>query len=172
MNQIWLLYTGITVVYIIILIMYFLRRSRGHEKELTKFLDTAKKQLEDHKLQANLHAQEKVTRMLEILKKVQQEVDVFEQKSQQEYDQIITEAKEERRDIIASARAEIEDLFQKAETEIKTYRQTRYQEIEENLIKLVIAVTEKVVEKSLSEKEHKDLIQKALDEVKSSHQKT
>jgi len=171
MNQLWLLYTGITITYVVILIIYFLRRSKVHEKELTKFLDTAKKQLDDHKHQTSDEANQKVAKMLQVLKRVQDEVDNFEQKAQEEYEQIVTDAKTERRDIIASARTEIEELFQTAEKELRDYRQTRYQEIEENLIKLVMAVTEKVVEKSLSAKEHKDIILKALDEVKSDHQK-
>lgn len=171
MNHIWLLYTGITVAYIVILVVYFLRRSKTHEKELAKFLDSAKTQLESHKKNASEEANIKVAKMLAVLKNVQEEVEKFEQHAQDEFEQIISDAKTERRDIISSAKTEIEELFEQAEKELTTYRQTRFREIEENLVKLVMAVTEKVVEKALSEKEHKDLIKKALEEVKADKQR-
>lgn len=166
MNSTWIVYTGLTITYIVILVAYFLRRSKSHEAELTNFLKTAKQQVELHKQEASRQADEKVARAMSIVKKVQEAAEVFEENAQKEYDQIIEDAKKERREIIASAKGEIEELFQQAEAELEEYRQNRHQEIEKNLVKLVTSVSERVVETSLDQKAHKELIFKALDEIK------
>lgn len=171
MNSIWIIY-AITIVYIVVLVMYFIRRSKNHEKELDKFLSSAKMQVERHKVLATKRANEKVVKAVEIIKKVQKAAEDFETKAQSEYEQIIQDAKEERREIIASAKGEIEKLFSQAEEELGTYRVERQREIEKNLIKLVIAVTEKVVEMKLDPITHKQLIVRALKEVKSKKDKS
>ena len=172
MNQVWLIYTVITVAYVVILILYFLRRSKRHESELAGFLSNARTELETHKQKATLLANAKVAKMATVVKNIQDSVDKFEDEAKGEYDQIVADAKEERRHIIAETKAEIETLFQQAEKDLRQYRITREQEIEANLVKLVLAVTEKVIETSLSEKQHKDLIFKALEQVKQNKQRS
>lgn len=162
----WIFYTILVVVYIAILVAYFLRRSKSHEQELTNFLNTAKQQVELHKQEASKQAEAKVAKAMLIVQKVQEAAEAFETKAQEEYDQIIEDAKAERREIIASAKGEVEEIFKQAEEEIEEYRQQRYQEIEKNLVKMVVSVTERVVETALSPKEHKELIYKALEEIK------
>lgn len=171
MNQIWLLYTFITLAYIVILIVYFIRRSKRHEIELSNFLDTARAELEQHKQKASIVANAKVAKMANVVKNIQESVDKFEEEAKIEYDQIIEDAKNERRQILSDAKSEIETLFTQAENDLRQYRTTREKEIETSLVKLVIAVTEKVVETSLNEKQHKDLIFKALDQVKQNKQR-
>jgi F0F1-type ATP synthase membrane subunit b/b' len=172
MDKSWLIYTGLTIIYIVILVIYFIRRSKNHEQELTNFLDLAQHQLENHKLQADKTAQQKITTAMAVVKKVQQAASAFEANAQSEYEQIIEDAQQERREIIAKAKAEIEQLFKQADTELAEYKSTREQEIERNLVKLVIAVTEKVIEVVLSPTQHKDIIYKALDEIKTKHTRT
>lgn len=166
MNSTWIIYTILTVLYIVVLVIYFLRRTRIHEKELVKFLETAKLQLETHKEEAQAEANQKVAKAVAVVKKVQEVAETFEKEAKGEYDQILEDAKAEKREIIASARTEIEELFKKAEKDLETYRLERHREIEKNLVKLVIAVTERVVEIGLTEKQHADIIGKALEEVK------
>ena len=166
MDKSWLIYTILTIIYIIILVIYFLRRSKSHEKELTNFLELAQQQLETHKQQADKTAQQKVTAAMTVVKKVQQAALTFESQAQREYDQILEDAQQERREIIAKAKTEVEQLFKQADQELTEYKSTRQQEVEKNLVKLVIAVTEKVVEVSLSPTQHKDIIFKALEEIK------
>jgi len=166
MDRTWLIYTGLTVAYIVILVLYFLRRSKTHEQELEKFLELAQSQLEDHKSKADQKAQQKTAAAMAVVKKVQQATLKFEQQAQAEYDAIIEDAQQERRELLAKTKTEVDQLFKQADKELEDYRLARQQEIERNLIKLVIAVTEKVVEVSLSPTQHKQIILKSLDEVK------
>lgn len=161
----WIVYTAITVIYIIILVVYFLRRSKVHEKELKHFLDLAQQQLDAHKAQASAEAATKVAQATAVVKRVQAAAQMFEDQAKTEYDKIISDAKEERRDLIAKAKAEIEQLFKDAEVELAAYKVERHREIEKNLVKLVVAVSERVVEQSLSAGSHKDLIYQALAEI-------
>lgn len=166
MNQIWIIYTVITVAYIVILILYFLRRSKSHETELTHFLSSAKDQLSLHQQIASRQANLKVLKAAHIVKKVQEATEAFEQQAQSEYDQIISQAQEQKRQIIASTKTEIEELFQQAETELQEYRLSREREIERNLVKLVMSVAERVTELSLDRPTQLKLIQQALQEIK------
>lgn len=166
MNRTFIIAGLFTVIYIVLILVYFLRRSKSHEQELTKFLQTAKDQVELHKQEATRQANAKVSKAMEVVQKVQQATAAFEEKAQQEYEQIIEDAKAEKREILAAAKSEVEDLFKEAEIELEEYRQHRKQEIEKNLIRMVTAVTQRVVEMSLDETKHVELIKKALDEVK------
>jgi flagellar biosynthesis/type III secretory pathway protein FliH len=165
MDNNWVIYTLLTVAYIIILVIYFIRRSKSHEAELKEFLELAQHQLETHKQQSSQKANQKVAQALAVVKKVQQAARVFEDQAQEEYQHIIDEARAEKRELIAKAKAEIAGLFKDADRELKEYQLKRYGEIEKNLVKLVVDVTEKVVEVSLSPKDHEDLIIKSLEEI-------
>lgn len=166
MNSLWIIFTLITVAYIIILVLYFLRRSKTHEKELKNFLDLAQQELDKHKTIASEEANLKVTKAIAVVKKVQQAAQTFEEQAQKEYNDIIEDAKAERREILAKTKAEVEELFKKADVELEQYSAARHQEIERNLVKLVVAVSEKVVEVSLTPKEHEEIIYKSLEEIK------
>lgn len=171
MNNIWFIY-AIPIIYIPFFVYYIIRRSKAHEAELEKFLGTAKAQVEKHKKMASNRANQKVIKAVELIKKVQSAAENFENKAQTEYEQIIQDAKEERREIIASAKVEIEKLFKQAEEDLETYKVDRQKEIEKNLIKLVVAVTEKVVEMKLDPTAHKQLIVRALKDIKSKKDKS
>ena len=164
----WLIYTGLTVAYIIVLVLYFLRRSKTHEQELGKFLETAKDQLEMHKKEVSDEAAIKITKALEVVKKVEQVASQFETQAQQEYDQIVEDAKIERREILAQAKSEVADFYTQADAEIEQYKAERMREVERNLVKLIIAITQKVVEVGLTPEQHEQIIMKALEEVKRS----
>jgi flagellar biosynthesis/type III secretory pathway protein FliH len=169
MNSSILIYTGLTIVYIVIVLVYFIRRSKTHEQELSRFLEMAQEQLESHKLQAATEANQKIAKAMAVVKKVQQAAQAFEKEAQTEYTQIIEDAKNERRELIAKAKAEIEVLFKQADRELEEYKLARHREIEKNLVKLVSAVTQKVVTVSLDEKTHKDIIFQAYEEIKEKH---
>lgn len=166
MTKFWLSITGLVIVYIVVLVVYFLRRSKSHEAELAKFLNTAKEQVELHKKEASRQADVKIAKAQLVVKKVIAAAQAFENEAKVEYDRIILEGKTKKKAMLEEAKTEIESLFEEAEEELELYRLRRQQEIEKNLVKMVMAVTEKVVETSLSPKEHKTLIFKALDEIK------
>lgn len=162
----WIIYAGITVIYIIILVVYFVRRTKSHEKELSNFLSTAKQQLETHKLAASQEANIKVAKATQVIKKVQQIAQAFETQAQEEYNEILKTARDERREILKQTKQEVEALFEQAEIELAEYRQKREHDIERNMVKMVMAVAEKVVGQVLSEKEHEQLIAEAVAEIK------
>lgn len=162
----WLIYTGITVAYLIILVLYFLRRSKTHERELTTFLATAKDQLESHKQQVNQEAAVKISQALEVIKKVQKAAGEFEKNAQAEYNQIIEDAKTERKEILSQAKQEVADYYAQADTELEQYKTERMREVERNLVKLIISITQKVVDISLTQDHHEKIIKDALEEVK------
>ncbi len=164
----WLIYTGLTVAYIIILVLYFLRRSKTHEQELSSFLESAKDQLEAHKKEASQEASIKISQALEVVKKVQKIAEEFETQAQAEYNQIVDDAKSERRDILAQAKTEVADFYTQADAEIEQYKAERMREVERNLVKLIISITQKVVEVSLTPEQHEKIIMNALNEVKQS----
>lgn len=168
----WIIYAGITVAYIVILVLYFVRRTRSHEKELSNFLSTAKQQLESHKLAASQEANLKVAKATQVIKKVQQVAQAFETQAQEEYNEIIKSAKDERREILKQTKEEIATLFETAEQELGEYRQKREQDIERNMVKLVMAITEKVVGKILTPEDHQQLITDALTEIKNQKSRT
>jgi F0F1-type ATP synthase membrane subunit b/b' len=148
------------------LVIYFIRRSKSHEAELKEFLRLAQHQLETHKKEASTDANQKVAQAMALVKQVQAASQAFEEQAQKEYQEIIEDAKNERRELLAQAKAEIEELYHKADQELAIYQAERHEEIEKNLVKLVIAVSEKVAEIKLTPKEHEDIINKALEDVK------
>lgn len=166
MNSFFIFAAVFTLIYIVLILVYFLRRSKSHEQELTNFLTTAKDQVELHKKEATRQANVKVTHAMEVVKKVQQAAAVFESNAQKEYDQIIQEAKAQKKEILEEAKEEVEELFQQAEHELEEYREHRQQEIEKNLVKMVTAVSQRVVEMSMDDEKHRQLIFKALEEIK------
>ncbi|MGI5828432.1 MAG: hypothetical protein ACOX6V_05430, partial [Patescibacteria group bacterium] len=86
-----------------------------------------------------------------------------------EYEQIIEDAKLEKKEILEDARKKALEIVQGADTELEAYKEERCREIEKNMVKLVMSVTEKVVERSLDYDTHLKLINDAIEEVK--HQK-
>lgn len=166
MNSFFIFAAAFTLIYIVLILVYFLRRSKSHEEELTNFLTTAKDQVELHKQEAARQANVKVTHAMQVVQKVQQAASVFEQNAQKEFEAIIQEAKLQRKQILDEAKEEVEELFEQAEQELEEYRAHRQQEIEKNLVRMVCSVSQRVVEMSLDEDKHRQLIFKALDEIK------
>lgn len=172
MDKTWLIYTGVTIAYIIVLIWFFIRRSKKHEAELSQFLELAQEQLEVHKKQSAAAANQVVAKAMMIVKKIQTAAMAFETQAQTEYDRILEEAKSERRELIAKTKTEIEALFKEADHELETYQLMRHREIEKNLVKLVTAVAERVIGSLIDEKQHKNIIFKSLEEIKKQHTRT
>ncbi len=162
----WLIYTITTVVYIAVLFLFFYRRHKRQDEQLTQFLEDAKKQLAQHKEQAHTQANHKVIKAFELIKRLQQVAEDLEGQAKQEYDQIIEDAKTEKKEIIEDARKKAQEILMSSEDELEQYKEERRREIEKNLVKLVMSVTEKVVERSLTYEDHVELIHEALEEVK------
>jgi F-type H+-transporting ATPase subunit b len=165
-DSIWLIYTITLIAYIGLLFVFFWRRHQKQEQTLNQFLEEAKKQLESYKHEAHNQASVKVTKAFELIKRLQKVAEDLEEQAQEEYNSIIEEAKAEKKAILDEARKKAEEITHSADSDLDQYRSEREREIEKSMIKLVMSVTEKVIERSLSYEDHVDLIQEALEEVK------
>jgi F-type H+-transporting ATPase subunit b len=160
-----IVYTVTTILYIITLFVFFWRRQKKQEKELEEFLNEAKDSLALHKQEANVKASKKVYKAFDLIKRLQTIAENLEQQAKAEYEQIIEDAQAEKREIMDSARKQASEITSSAEGDLDEYKQKRQQEIEKHLVKLVMSVTEKVVQRSLDYDTHIDLINEAIEEV-------
>ena len=162
----WLIYTIAFIIIAGIMFVLVWRYVRRLDKQLDQFLQDSKNQLMTHKQAAKNEASQKVYRAFNLIRKLQSIAEDLEKHVQDEYQVIIKQAHEEKEQILDDARKKAQQITQSAEDELGQYKEQRQQEIEKNLVKLVIDVTEKVVERTLSYEDHVELIQEALDEVK------
>ena len=129
-------------------------------------MESAKGQVDLHKKAADKQAQEKVAKAMFVVKKVQDVASVFEEHSKEEYERIIQAAKAKEKEILSEAKLEAKKIVQDADGDLDEFKIERMQEVERNMVKMVMAVTEKVLEQSLTTRQHKELIYQALDEIK------
>lgn len=165
-NPSWTIIIFTLISYIVLLYFYFRRQHKKQDHQLSTFLADAKKQLESHKLKASVQANQKVQKAFELIKKLQEIAEDLENQAKEEYEEILEDGQREKREIINDARQKAIEILASADEELEKYKEERKQEIEKNLVKLVMSVTEKVVERSLDYNTHIDLIQEAVNEVK------
>lgn len=171
MNQIWIIYTVVTVIYIGLLMLFFWRKTKKHEIELKDFLNTAKQQLDLHKKKVhenNSIKLQKVTAAMAIMQQVAIELD---KELNSQYQLLINKAKEEASLINQKAQEEADRIKLEATQDLDEYRNTRIHEIEADLVRLVTSVTEKVLNKTLTYNDQVELIYKSLEEIKLQKQK-
>ncbi|PIP53430.1 hypothetical protein COX08_01030 [Candidatus Beckwithbacteria bacterium CG23_combo_of_CG06-09_8_20_14_all_34_8] len=160
------IYTITTIIYIGILFFFFWRRNKKQEDQLNSFLKEAKEKLELHKKEAKVQASGKVAKAFELIKRLQGVAEDLEGQVQTEYEKVLEEAANQKKDIIAEARRQSKEILEGADGELAQYKEERKREIEKNLVKLVMSVTEKVVGRSLTREDQVDLIRDAVEEVK------
>ncbi len=166
MDDIWLIYTAITATYILLLVVFFWRRTRSHEIDLQKFLERAKLQLEMHKESVHKRQQQKITKVMTAMSIMQQVAVEMDKEIARQYQDTINDARAEAQVITKKARDEAEAIRQHATHDLDDYRKERLHEVEADLVKLVMDVTQRVLGSTLSREEHVDLIYKSLEEVK------
>ena len=162
----WIVSTITLIIYTATLSYYFFRRTKKHEEELHALLSGAKQQLQQHKEVAHSQANVKVKKAFDLIRRLQHVAGDLEVNIQSEYDTILADAKEMKKEIIDEAKQKAKEIVASADDELEEYKHERRMEIEKNLTRLVVSVSEKVVGKSLSYEDHLDLIHEALDEVK------
>lgn len=167
----WIISTITLIVYTAVLSFYFFRRTRKHEIELDELLKNAKAQLNQHKEVAHSQANVKVAKAFDLIRKLQHVAGDLEGNIQREYEAILEDARTERKQIIYNAKEKAKEIIAEADEGLEEYIHERHQEIEKNLTKLVVTVSEKVVGKSLKYEDHLELIQEALNEVKQRNQR-
>ncbi len=84
----------------------------------------------------------------------------------QEYEGRIEELQANSEKALAHAKAKAKKLQEQAELEAEEYLNARKKEVEQELMDLVIAVTKKVLPSGISYEAHKELVLKALNDVK------
>lgn len=164
-KQTWI-FTGITVVYIVLFGVYFWRRSARNERELKAFLLQAKEQMDKHQKRIHSKANQKLTIAFQLIQKLQTIAANLESQAQAEYQKIMDKAQDERASILEEAKKQADKVIKDADKDLDKYRHKRQQEIEADMVNLVIKVTEKVVQQRLIYKDHISLIKTALDDVK------
>ncbi len=162
----WLLSTITLIAYTGLLSFYLFRKTKKHEEELDKLLKDSKQQLIKHKQEAHSQANIKVKRAFQLIEQLQHISEDLEGHVQAEYNKILDEAKDAKKEILKNARIKAEEIIKKADEELEEYKAERRAEIEKNLVKLIVSVSEKVVGKALDHTNHIKLIQEALEDVK------
>jgi len=160
------IYTATVIVYIGIMFLFFWRKNKRQEEQLNNFLKEAKEKLEMHKKEAKIQASGKVAKAFELIKRLQGVAEDLEGQVQNEYEKILEEGQNQKKDIIAEARRQAKEILEGADGELAQYKEERKREIEKNLVKLVMSVTEKVVGRGLTREDQIDLIREAVEEVK------
>lgn len=165
-DTVFVSYTILVSLYIIVMFILFWRRSKKQDTQLNDFLEEAKRQLAKHKTSASDQASVKVQKAFDLIRRLQLVTSSMEDYVREEYERIVAEAQEEKKHILEDAKAKAQEILTKADDELEDYREERRQEIEKDMVKLIMNVTQKVVGKSLDYKDHLDLIHDSLEEVK------
>lgn len=171
MNTIWIAYTGITAFYIIIIAIYFWRRSKKHELELQDVLQISKTQLEKHRKHVHERAGQRINKAMMLIKQLHRIAANLEIQAKEEYTRLVQAANDQAQEILKEAKQEAQAIKSKADEEFDDYRQKRQQEIEADMVRLVMSVTQKVIKKSLTPQDHQNLILQSLEEVKAQKEK-
>ena len=167
----FIIITAVVIFQIVVMAFFFWRQHKKQEKLLDEFLVDAKSKLSTHKEEAHSHANRKVVKAFELIKRLQGIAEDLESQASEEYEDIIDEAKRQRKEILEEAETKASQFDEAVSVDLDKYKQERFAEVEKNLVKLVMSVTEKVVGRSLSYDDHLGLIDEALDEVKKQKQR-
>jgi len=92
MNEVWIVYTIITVVYIALLLLYFWRKNKAQEKELESFLMQAKSQMDLHETKVHDQASHKMHKMVTAMTILQRIINDLQIEAQREHDRLMADA--------------------------------------------------------------------------------
>lgn len=142
------------------LVLYFILRHflfgpvstflAARKERIAKELEEAK----SHREEAETLKKEYESRIDEAKQEARGIIDSAKKRGEELKDQILVEAKTEASNVLAKARNDIEREKEKTMAELKS-----------EVVQIAMMAAEKVVEKSLDEKAHKDMIKKFVDEV-------
>ncbi|NMB56910.1 hypothetical protein GYA19_03170 [Candidatus Beckwithbacteria bacterium] len=164
----WQIYTIAFIINLLILYIIFWRYSKKQEKNLEEFLASSKDQLLKHKEEAHAQASIKVNKAFSLIKRLQNVSKDLEENVQNEYEEIIAQAEDEKQKIIEKAEQKAQEILDSADAELEQYKEERKEEVEKQMARLVMEVTEKVIEKTFDYQDHLEMIEQALEEVKQS----
>ncbi len=142
-------------VVILLVVLYFVAY-----KPVMRMLDERSRRIKDSMDQAEA-IKEQAARAEEEVKK---QLEVASREGQKRIDQSVKAGEEVREKAKQSARQEAEALISRARGEIQRERDEAVSELRKEVADLTIAAAEKVIERSLDKKAHRELIDKVLAE--------
>ncbi len=147
------------------LIIFFVLKDRDVEKKLREELETIKKVYDE---KTNLFKEE-ADKAKDLANISEQNYDAI----QKEIDSIKIEYENKEKTLNDNIEAKIKELSEleetavkRAEDRVREYEKSQKTEIEKNMVDLVINVTKKVFEKSLTYEDHKRIIEKSISDLK------
>ena len=142
-------------VVILLVVLYFVAY-----KPVMRMLDERSKRIRDSMEQADA-IKEQVARTEEEVKK---QLTAAGKEGRERIDQSVKAGEEVKEKARQGARQEAEALITRARDEIKRERDEAIGELRKEVADLTIAAAEKVIDRSLDKKAHRDLIDKVLEE--------
>jgi F-type H+-transporting ATPase subunit b len=142
-------------VVILLVVLYFVAY-----KPVMRILDERSKRIKDSMEQAD-DIKEQAARTEEEVKK---QLAAASKEGQERIDKSVKAGEEIREKARQGARQEAEALVARARDEIKRERDEAISELRKEVADLTIAAAEKVIDRSLDKKAHRDLIDKVLEE--------
>ncbi len=142
-------------VVILLVVLYFVAY-----KPVMRMLDERSRRIKDSMEQADA-IREQAARTEE---EVKRQLAAASKEGQERIDKSVKAGEEIREKARQSARQEAEALVARARDEIKRERDEAISELRKEVADLTIAAAEKVIDRSLDKKAHRDLIDKVLEE--------
>lgn len=142
-------------VVILLVVLYFVAY-----KPVMRMLDERSRRIKDSMEQADA-IKEQAARTEE---EVKRQLAAASKEGQERIDKSVKAGEEIREKARQSARQEAEALVARARDEIKRERDEAISELRKEVADLTIAAAEKVIDRSLDKKAHRDLIDKVLEE--------
>ena len=101
----------------------------------------------------------------EILKKYEDQLSVARDEVNRMIEDGKTRAGKAGDEIIGKAKNEADQIIERAKTEITREREKAVQELKAQVVKISLAAAERLIERNLAEKDHRDLIEQTISEM-------
>jgi F-type H+-transporting ATPase subunit b len=136
---------------------------------LRKFLfQPIQKIIEERQLQIGkirISAEENLAVSEKLKKEYEDHLAKIEEESYQIKQEAIRQAHEKTKEILEEARIKAENIVEKGEMDLFLERQTAWAHIREEVVQLTLMAAEKVVERTIDDQMHRELIKKTIDKL-------
>ena len=142
-------------VVILLVVLYFVAY-----KPVMRMLDERSKRVKDSMEQADAIKEQAA----QVEEEVKKQLDIASKEGQKRIEQAVQAGEGIKEKAKQSARQEAETLITRARNEIQRERDGAISELRKEVADLTIAAAEKVIDRSLDKKAHRELIEKVLEE--------
>ena len=136
---------------------------------LKKFLFLPIQQIvEDRQLQLGkirIEAEENLKKSEELKKEYEKHLAKLEEEGYQIKQEAVRQANEKTKEILEEAKIKAENIVEKGEMDLFLERQTAWAHIREEVVQLTLMAAEKVVERTIDDEMHRELIKKTIDKL-------